>query len=179
MNKKIQNNKVTEEEAEIFRQSVKDIQQLKSDKVALKKKRIMKVKVTPETYDDKRPIYLSDESFEKIVSPEQQLFFCRSGLSPKQVKKLKQGKIPIEAKLDLHGFVAESAREALITFLDDCYNSNKRSVLIIHGKGHTDKPVLKNKLNNWLRQFDCVLAFASSLPRHGGAGAVYVLLRAR
>ncbi|MEE9156926.1 MAG: Smr/MutS family protein, partial [Gammaproteobacteria bacterium] len=40
-------------------------------------------------------------------------------------------------------------------------------------------PVLKNKLNNWLRQRDEVLAFCSTRPVDGGTGAVYVLLKRR
>jgi DNA-nicking Smr family endonuclease len=53
-------------------------------------------------------------------------------------------------------------------------------VRIIHGKGNGSRhrgPVLKQKINHWLRQRDEVLAFCSARPMDGGTGAIYVLLR--
>jgi DNA-nicking Smr family endonuclease len=53
-------------------------------------------------------------------------------------------------------------------------------VRIIHGKGHGShqrKPVLKGKVDHWLRQRRDVLAFCSARQADGGTGAVYVLLR--
>lgn len=41
----------------------------------------------------------------------------------------------------------------------------------------TPSPVLKQKVNLWLRQRQDVLAFCSALRRDGGTGALYVLLR--
>ena len=38
-------------------------------------------------------------------------------------------------------------------------------------------PVLKANARHWLQQCDEVLAFCSTLPEHGGTGAVYVLLK--
>jgi DNA-nicking Smr family endonuclease len=53
-------------------------------------------------------------------------------------------------------------------------------VRIIHGKGKSSEgklPVLKGKVNSWLRQKGEVLAFCSARPNDGGTGAVYVLLK--
>ena len=53
-------------------------------------------------------------------------------------------------------------------------------VRIVHGKGRGSGqrgPVLKQKVNRWLRQWDTVLAFVSTRQVHGGTGALYVLLR--
>jgi DNA-nicking Smr family endonuclease len=55
-----------------------------------------------------------------------------------------------------------------------------RCARIIHGKGSSTSgrpPVLKQKVNYWLRLYDQVLAFCSATRRDGGTGAVYVLLR--
>ena len=55
-----------------------------------------------------------------------------------------------------------------------------RCAHIIHGKGYRSgerQPVLKRKVNYWLRLRPDVLAFCSATPRDGGTGAVYVLLR--
>ena len=51
---------------------------------------------------------------------------------------------------------------------------------IVHGKGlrsRQGQPVLKVKVNHWLRQREEVLAFCSARPVDGGTGAVYVLLK--
>jgi DNA-nicking Smr family endonuclease len=55
-------------------------------------------------------------------------------------------------------------------------------VRIIHGKGYGSReqaPVLKSRLNHWLREQQDVLAFCSSRRDQGGTGAVNVLLRTR
>ena len=53
---------------------------------------------------------------------------------------------------------------------------------IVHGKGdsRTERErasILKGCTDHWLRQLEVVQAFHSAQPRHGGTGAVYVLLR--
>jgi DNA-nicking Smr family endonuclease len=83
-------------------------------------------------------------------------------------------------ELDLHGMTVETAHKALTKFLADCCLMNRKCVRIIHGKGHgSDKkmPILKNKLNQWLRQHDDIIAFCSAQPNDGGTGAVYVLIK--
>jgi DNA-nicking Smr family endonuclease len=78
----------------------------------------------------------------------------------------------------MHGMTVEQAKSALSRFLTACQHNHCRYVLIIHGKGLSSKnPILKNKLNNWLRQLDDVLAFSSATPKEGHTGALYVLLR--
>lgn len=55
-----------------------------------------------------------------------------------------------------------------------------RVVRIIHGKKNSSEgkmPVLKGKVNSWLRQKSEVLAFCSARPNDGGTRAVYVLLK--
>jgi DNA-nicking Smr family endonuclease len=52
--------------------------------------------------------------------------------------------------------------------------------LIVHGKGYRSRnrlPVIKTLLDRWLRECSQVLAFHSAQPKHGGSGAVYVLLK--
>jgi DNA-nicking Smr family endonuclease len=73
----------------------------------------------------------------------------------------------------------EQARHALITFLGECAEQGIRCVRVVHGKGHGSRdmtPVLKDKVRSWLIQTDAVLAFADTLEKDGGAGAVVVLL---
>ncbi len=107
------------------------------------------------------------------------LSFSRSGLQHKVLKKLRQGKQPVEHALDLHGLTVEQARKELLTFLGECEAAGVSHAIIVHGKGFRskDKPVIKPMVNRWLRAVDNVLAFHSAQPKDGGNGAVYVLLK--
>lgn len=107
------------------------------------------------------------------------LSFSRSGLQHNVLKKLRQGKNPVEHSLDLHGLTVTEARKELREFLGECEAAGVRNAIIVHGKGFRskDKPVIKPMLNRWLRGVDNVLAFHSAQPKDGGNGAVYVLLK--
>ena len=107
------------------------------------------------------------------------LSFSRSGLQHNVLKKLRQGKNPIEHALDLHGLTVEQARRELLEFLGECEAAGVRYAIIVHGKGYRskDKPVIKPMVNRWLRAADNVLAFHSAQPADGGTGAVYILLK--
>ena len=107
------------------------------------------------------------------------LSFSRSGLQHKVLKKLRQGKNPIEHALDLHGLTVKQARNELLAFLGECEAAGFSHAIIVHGKGFRsiDKPIIKPMLNRWLKSVDNVLAFHSALAKDGGNGAVYVLLK--
>ena len=96
------------------------------------------------------------------------------------LRKLRRGQFQVGAALDLHGMTVATARDALAAFLQHARRDSLGCVRIIHGKGkrsHHRGPVLKQKINHWLRQRDEVLAFCSARPMDGGTGAIYVLLR--
>ena len=121
-------------------------------------------------------VFSEAEIFEKCPDV---LSFSRSGLQYSVLKKLRQGKQPIEHVLDLHGLTVVQARKELQAFLGECETAGLRHVIIVHGKGFRsrDKPVIKPMVNRWLRAADNVLAFHSAQPKDGGNGAVYVLLK--
>lgn len=125
-----------------------------------------------------KEVRLSDYYVDE-VSAESILSYGEQNLPSKRMRQLKKGQISLEAQTDLHGLRAEAARQSLWNFIDINYQAGKRCVLIIHGKGSlkAEAPVLKNLVNHWLRQLPCVLAFHSALPRDGGSGALYVLLK--
>ena len=113
-----------------------------------------------------------------LVGSDDLLSFSRPGIQHKILRKLRGGQYNVEGKLDLHGKTVEESKIALSRFLMQCQAKGIRHVLIIHGKGHKmGKPILKNKLNHWLRQIDDVLAFCSATAKEGRSGALYVLLR--
>lgn len=133
--------------------------------------------------EDEKPLIqdmMSDPLVLDEVGSNDELLFVRPGVQPKLMRKLRRGQCSIEAELDLHRMTADEARQAIAQFLPQMSQSGTRYVRIIHGKGHgsfNNTPVLKNKLNHWLRQRDEVLAFCSAQPVDGGSGALYAILK--
>jgi DNA-nicking Smr family endonuclease len=126
----------------------------------------------------KKDYYLSDFISEAVLSHEV-LSYAHPSLPVKRFKDLKYGRIAWESRLDLHGLHVDEAREALCQFIERQIQNHKRCVLIIHGQGGREgaPPVIKNLVNRWLPQIDEILAFHSAQAKHGGHGAVYVLLK--
>lgn len=123
---------------------------------------------------------LSDAHDSAELETGDELLYMRPGLQHGVFRKLRRGQFSVGAELDLHGMIVPVARQSLHDFLRRCTGTGIRCVRIIHGKGYGSKqrqPILKNKVNHWLRQWDSVLAFCSTPPRDGGTGAVYVLLK--
>ncbi|MDJ0928405.1 MAG: Smr/MutS family protein [Gammaproteobacteria bacterium] len=110
----------------------------------------------------------------------EEISFRRAGLSERDYRKLRRGQFAVQDELDLHGLTAAEATDALRNFVAEASAAGNRCVRIVHGKGlgsGPGGPVLKKLVNRELRRWDPVLAFCSTQPRHGGTGAVYVLLR--
>ncbi len=114
------------------------------------------------------------------------------GLDSRTAERLRKGEIPIEARLDLHGLTQAEASAALSRFVQQSRRAGLRCLLVITGKGArrvTEEPgfmppvetgVLKQLVPRWLAagpERAHILAIATARPQHGGAGALYVLLR--
>lgn len=111
-----------------------------------------------------------------------ELSFRRTNVPATRLRQLRQGKIAIQEEIDLHGLRSNEARAALREFISYSIGKGFKCVRVVHGKGlgsGPSGPVLKHGVNNWLRNWDEVLAFSSAPARFGGTGAVYVLLRSR
>ena len=99
------------------------------------------------------------------------------------ILKLKRGKIPVEAILDLHGFNKSNARTAVRDFIKNSISKNIRCVLIITGKKNSyfgANSILRKNLPDWLKEEDLsyyLLAHCFASIKDGGDGARYVLLR--
>ena len=122
---------------------------------------------------------LSDQ-FVIDVGPEDDLMWARDGVQESQMRKLKVGQIPFEGSLDLHGMTVEKARETLWAFLAEATRFEIRCVRVTHGKAvrlDGKRPMIKSHVNTWLRQHPQVLGFTSCQARHGGTGALYVMLK--
>lgn len=179
MTKKI----ISEEDSELFRQSIGKIRTLHSDKVLLspqdKPKPFPKPKVE-NTEDRLLPAITSYDI--DAVGLEDSLSYLKPGLQKTVLKKLRQGYFGLDGELDLHGLNSNEAKRQLLFFLDNALKRKYRCVHIVHGKGYRsveNQPILKNNINLWLRQHQDVLAFCSASQKDGGTGAVFVLLRTK
>ncbi|MBV8737118.1 MAG: Smr/MutS family protein [Alphaproteobacteria bacterium] len=117
-----------------------------------------------------------------LPAPHQAAIGHFSGIDRANAERLKRGLRPIEAELDLHGLTQAEAHRRLVEFVEACYRDGRRCVLVITGRGlGPDGPgVLKRAVPRWLGEAGLrrrVLAIATAQPRHGGAGALYLLLR--
>tara|TARA_R110002110_G_scaffold91264_2_gene237649 strand:- start:275530 stop:276141 length:612 start_codon:yes stop_codon:yes gene_type:complete len=124
---------------------------------------------------------LTDEGIAPL-DPWYVLEFKRPGVQNGVYRKLRQGRYEAEARLDLHRMSVARARRELFEFLEESFQLGLRSIMIIHGKGESSaererSSILKGCVDHWLRELAMVQAFHSAQPRHGGTGAVYVLLR--
>jgi DNA-nicking Smr family endonuclease len=105
-----------------------------------------------------------------------------AGIDRANAERLKRGLHAIDARLDLHGMTQAEAHRELVDFVGTSYREGRRCVLVITGLGlGPDGPgVLKSAVPRWLEAAGLrgrILAVAAAQPRHGGAGAVYLLLR--
>jgi DNA-nicking Smr family endonuclease len=100
--------------------------------------------------------------------------------------RLRRGEITIDGTLDLHGMTQKEAHAALLGRIARAHTLGQRCLLVITGKGERadrdgrETGVLRANVPRWLNETPVrahILAFAPARPRHGGAGALYVLLR--
>jgi len=106
--------------------------------------------------------------------------------------RLRRGQIEIDARIDLHGRTQHAARDALEAFLSESAARGHRCVLVITGKGSTrrdneagfmpdrDRGVLREQVPRWLALpplAQHVVTWQPAARQHGGAGALYVLVR--
>ncbi len=172
--------KLTKEDRDLFRQTIGEVNSVKNDKAhhtGLKKPKPFPISRNTHT-DGDWPLVANSEI--PIVGAEDEISFANQEIDKKLLIKLRQGQISPDAEIDLHGLSSIEAKRELLDFLHECIKSGCHCVHVVHGKGYRSSenhPILKNNINLWLRQHQHVRAFCSAIPRDGGAGAVYVLLR--
>jgi DNA-nicking Smr family endonuclease len=112
-------------------------------------------------------------------------------LDRQTARQLERGRLPLEARLDLHGMRQREAHAALRRFLKSAQGKGYRHVLVITGKGaaadvsrpfydEDERGVLRQAVPHWLAASDLahvVLSYSEAPRRLGGEGALYVRLR--
>ena len=176
---------------ELFRQQFADVKPLKkTDKVALRKtsalseqqRETARARATDETVNEEpfADVTTVSDDYVEQVGAKDILSFKRPGIQDGVFKKLRLGKYPLEARLDLHRKKVAQARREVFQFVADAMSYDSRCLLIVHGKGDRnpqEQGILKSHVAKWLKEIPDVMAYHSAQIRHGGAGAVYVMLR--
>jgi DNA-nicking Smr family endonuclease len=169
---------IQQADLELFREHVQDAKPILHDRAEDDRRR------PPPIPRPREPVRPEDDDRARLSEAEVEthefLEFARPGVQRRVISELQRGAIEVGLEVDLHGLTVDSARRVLDEFLRECGHRRVRCARIIHGKGSGSSgrpPVLKQKVNYWLRLYDSVLAFCSATRRDGGTGAVYVLLR--
>ena len=102
-------------------------------------------------------------------------------------KRLARGAIVPDSTLDLHGHNLRSAHALLDTGLDRAIRRGDRVLLLVTGKpprAESERPHARGAIRagvaDWLvasRHNAAIAAVRNAHPRHGGQGALYVILR--
>ncbi|MDO7840957.1 Smr/MutS family protein [Sphingomonas immobilis] len=102
-------------------------------------------------------------------------------------KKLTRGVVQVDRSVDLHGHTLNSAYTLLDRALDAAIREGDRVVLLVTGKAprpESERPhargAIRAAVGDWLagsRHARDIAAVRPAHPRHGGAGALYIVLR--
>ncbi len=132
-----------------------------------------------------RPIAPSTPATRRSPSP------FRGGLGTLDAgwdKRISKGMISPDRTIDLHGETLSTAHARLSFALSDAIACGDRLVLLITGKPARDNPrlpptsrgVIRASIADWLASSSHaskIAAVRNAHPRHGGAGALYVIIR--
>lgn len=91
-------------------------------------------------------------------------------------------KMPICAKIDLHGLTRDEAWERLEVFVGDCCRRGFKKILIVHGKGHhakerSDVSILSAMVRTFIELDSRLGASGHPDKKLGGSGATWVIIK--
>ena len=187
--KKNKTKSLSEDDVEIWLRTVSGVEKKsvlkESETVALVEQKVKRKRSTPLI----KNTYLKEKSIETEPKAALANLLSNRSVDKRVSSKMKAGKIDPEATLDLHGYRLTQAKSALRGFLFRAYESKKRLVLIITGKGKPKaewdlnldyRGVLRNEVPVWLEEAPLaglILSVKKANSKHGGGGALYVYLR--
>lgn len=112
------------------------------------------------------------------------------GLDSHWDRRVKAGRLEPELTLDLHGHSLETAYDRIMAGLDQARMMGAKVVLVVAGRERPVDPAdrmakrgaIRAKLLDWLaasRHADAITAVRQAHIRHGGGGALYLILKRR
>lgn len=166
--------KVIETVEPLDRGSIKRI----DDLPVAKKPRDQPGPITAESFGGKSAVPLRDQ---KPVP-------TRHGLDGGWDRRLAKGMVQPDVTVDLHGYTLTSAHGRLDSALELSIAAGHRAILLITGKARNDderrreggRGAIRAAITDWLaasRHASRIAAVRSAHPRHGGRGALYIILR--
>lgn len=169
------------EDAGLWQRAMRDVAPLPGRAPDRERLRPTRPAVAPAAVPAVSPTRSSDAAAPTPPKPQPLPPLDRSaGVDRATAERLKRGRYPVEAHLDLHGLTQAEAHRALSGFVGGSRRAGRRCVLVITGHGRMSGGVLKQAVPRWLGEPELrphILAIASAQPRAGGSGALYVLLR--
>ncbi|MFY8047775.1 MAG: Smr/MutS family protein [Erythrobacter sp.] len=105
-------------------------------------------------------------------------------------RRMKGGRLDPDLTLDLHGHTLDTAYDRVMSALDQARAMNARVVLVVAGRERPVAPAdrmerrgaIRAKLLDWLaasRHAGAIAAVRRAHIRHGGEGALYLILKRR
>ena len=171
------------EDLELFQKMMGDVKPLTHDVAQLKKDHIateaqLAKRQAATALSTQEPDSLSVD-YAPMLKPDDIIEYKKAGIQDGVYKKLRLGKYPLQARLDLHRKSLKQARDEVIHFIEQCIKMDLRTVLIVHGRGERSTPqaLMKSFVASWLAQIDEVQCAHSAQRFHGGSGAIYLLLK--
>lgn len=101
-------------------------------------------------------------------------------LDVNQDKKVRRGRVVIDAKIDLHDMTQNMARPTLHRAIMRASNRGHKCVLVVTGKGLRGEGVLRRNFTSWIGESEIrplIATYAQAHIKHGGSGAWYVFLK--
>lgn len=113
-----------------------------------------------------------------------------TGLDSHWDRRMKAGRLDPDLTLDLHGYTLDTAYDRIMGGLDQARLMGARVVLVVAGRERPVDPAdrmakrgaIRAKLLDWLaasRHADTITAVRRAHIRHGGEGALYLILKRR
>jgi DNA-nicking Smr family endonuclease len=142
------------------------------------KRRDLSGPITAESFGGKSAVPLRDQ---KPVP-------TRHGLDGGWDRRLAKGMVRPDVTVDLHGYTLSSAHGRLDSALQLSIAAGHRAILLVTGKARNDderrreggRGAIRAAITDWLaasRHASHIAAVRRAHPRHGGAGALYIILR--
>ncbi|WP_413738840.1 DNA endonuclease SmrA [Sodalis sp. RH21] len=170
---------MTCDDDELFKEAMDDVKPLKNAaNVVFLQQKSGRAPCRPQ--ENAVPDNFLTTGFLEVIPLDTPLSYKQDGIQQGVLDKLRAGRYPVEASLNLTRAPVETCRQNLFEFMLIMQRQPIRTLLIIHGKGrHHDSHanIVRSFVARWLAQFTHVQAYCSAQPCHGGAGACYVTLK--
>jgi len=154
-------------------------------------KRVESLPVAKKRVQDAGPItaeHFGGQPSKAVPLRDQKPVPTRHGLDGGWDRRLAKGMVQPDVTVDLHGYTLSSAHGRLDSALELSIAAGHRAILLITGKARSDEErsracgrgAIRSAISDWLaasRHASRIATVRNAHPRHGGAGALYIILR--